>query len=106
PGLQIRSRRAFDELYWPSDQYACEVEYSAIRASTCSGAKGSPMLRIARASDEQSLFPLYTHQLVERFLTFDGVDAQRFSGIFRSLLESGDFFVYEVDGAIVGFCKA
>ena len=64
------------------------------------------MLRIARAADERSLLPIYTHELVERFLTFDGVDAQRFSGIFRNLLESGNFFVYEVDGAIVGFCKA
>ena len=64
------------------------------------------MLRIARAADEQLLFPIYTHELVERFLTFDGVDAQRFSGIFRNLLESGDLLIYEVDGAIVGFCKA
>jgi len=64
------------------------------------------MLRIARASDERPLFPIYTHERVERFLTFDDVDAQRFSGIFRHLLDSGDFFVYEVDGAIVGFCKA
>ena len=64
------------------------------------------MLRTARAADEQALFPIYTHELVERFLTFDGVDAQRFGEIFRSLLESGDFFVYEIDGAIAGFCKA
>jgi RimJ/RimL family protein N-acetyltransferase len=64
------------------------------------------MLRIAIAADEQPLFPIYTHELIERFLTFDGVDEQRFSGIFRSLLETGDFFVYEVDRAIVGFCKA
>jgi len=64
------------------------------------------MLRTARASDEQPLLPIYTHELVERFLTFDGVDAPRFSGIFRNLLESGDFFVYEIDGSIVGFCKA
>lgn len=64
------------------------------------------MLRIARASDEQAVFPIYTHELVERFLTFDGVDAPGFSGIFRSLLESGEFFVYEAEGAIVGFCKA
>ena len=64
------------------------------------------MLRIARAADEQPLFPIYTHELIERFLTFDDVDAQRFSRIFRSLLESGDFFVYEVDHTIVGFCKA
>jgi putative acetyltransferase len=64
------------------------------------------MLRIARAADEPALFPIYTHELVERFLTFDGVDAQRFSAIFRNLLESGDFFVYEADGTVVGFCKA
>jgi hypothetical protein len=30
------------------------------------------MLRIARAADEPALFPIYTHELVERFLTFDG----------------------------------
>jgi len=64
------------------------------------------MLGIARAADEQPLFPIYTHELIERFLTFDGVDEHRFRGIFRSLLESGDFFVYEVDRTIVGFCKA
>src|SRR5262245_27711203 len=64
------------------------------------------MLRAARADDEQALFPIYTHALVERFLTFDHVDARRFSEIFASLLASGDFFVYEVDGTIVGFCKS
>jgi ribosomal protein S18 acetylase RimI-like enzyme len=64
------------------------------------------MLRTARIEDEQALFRIYTHELVERFLTFDGVDAQRFSGIFRKLLEDGDFFVYEADGTAVGFCKA
>ena len=37
------------------------------------------MLRAARAADEHALFPIYTHELVERFLTFDGVDAQRLS---------------------------
>jgi hypothetical protein len=64
------------------------------------------MLRIARAEDEQVLLPIYTHELVERFLTFDGVDAQRFSGIFWKLLEDGDFFVYEEHGTVIGFCKA
>jgi ribosomal protein S18 acetylase RimI-like enzyme len=64
------------------------------------------MLRLARAEDEQALLPIYTHELVERFLTFDGVDAQGFSSIFRELLEDGDFFVYEADGTVVGFCKA
>ena len=61
------------------------------------------MLRNARAADESALLPIYTHELVERFLTFDGVDALHFSGIFRNLLESGDFFVYEVEGTVVGF---
>jgi ribosomal protein S18 acetylase RimI-like enzyme len=64
------------------------------------------MLRNARVADEQALFPIYTHELVERFLTFDGVDERRFGEIFRDLLESGDFFVYEVDGVVVGFCKS
>jgi len=64
------------------------------------------MLRIACAADEKALFPIYTHELVERFLTFDGVDVHRFSEIFRDLLQSGDLFIYEVDRAIAGFCKA
>jgi RimJ/RimL family protein N-acetyltransferase len=64
------------------------------------------MLRMARAEDERALLPIYTHEQVERFLTFDGVDAQRFSAIFRRLIEDGNFFVYEADGAVVGFCKA
>lgn len=64
------------------------------------------MLWRARAADEHALFPIYTHKLVERYLTFDGVDARRFSSILSKLLEDGDFLVYEVEGAIVGFCKA
>ena len=64
------------------------------------------MLRIAHAEDEQALLPIYTHERVERFLTFDSVDAQRFNGIFSKLLKDGDFFVYEADGVVVGFCKA
>jgi ribosomal protein S18 acetylase RimI-like enzyme len=64
------------------------------------------MLRITCAADEPAVFPIYTHELVKRFLTFDGVDAHRFSGIFRNLLKSGDFFVFEVNGTVVGFCKA
>ncbi len=64
------------------------------------------MLRHARTEDEHALLPIYTHELVGRFLTFDGVDAQCFSGIFRRLLEDGDFFVYEAEGTVVGFCKA
>lgn len=64
------------------------------------------MLRMARAEDERALLPIYTHEHVERFLTFDGVDAQRFSAIFRLLIEDGNFFVYEADGTVVGFCKA
>ncbi|HKF98238.1 MAG TPA: N-acetyltransferase [Steroidobacteraceae bacterium] len=64
------------------------------------------MLRLARAGDERALLPIYTHEQVERFLTFDNVDAQRFSAIFKQLLEDGNFFVYEAKGAVVGFCKA
>jgi putative acetyltransferase len=61
---------------------------------------------MARAEDERALLPIYTHEQVERFLTFDNVDAQRFSAIFKQLLEDGNFFVYEADGTLVGFCKA
>jgi len=64
------------------------------------------MLRMARAEDERELLPIYTHEQVEKFLTFDNVDAQRFSAIFKQLLEDGNFFVYEADGTLVGFCKA
>ena len=53
------------------------------------------MLRNARAEDEQALFPIYTHELVERFLTFDGVDERRFGEIFRELLAR-----LEQDGAL------
>lgn len=64
------------------------------------------MLRMARAEDERALLPIYTHEQVERFLTFDNVDAQRFSAIFGQLIKDGNFFVYEADRTLVGFCKA
>jgi hypothetical protein len=47
---------------------------------------------MARAKDERALLPIYTHEHVERFLTFDSVDAQRFSAIFGQLLQYGNFF--------------
>lgn len=63
------------------------------------------MLRMARAEDERALLPIYTHEHVERFLTFDGVDVQRFSAIFRLLIEDGNFFVYEADGGEIMMVK-
>jgi hypothetical protein len=57
---------------------------------------------MARAEDERALLPIHTHQHVERFLTFDNVDAQRFSAIFGQLLQDGNFFVklgFEREGA-------
>lgn len=63
-------------------------------------------LRCATAADARAVFEIYTHERVERYLTFDNVDLPRFMEIFRQLLEEGDFFVYEVAGEVAGFCKS
>ena len=64
------------------------------------------MRRLVTPEDFDRVYDIYMHETVVPFLGFDPMPRERFSKVFDPLFESGCFYVYEVDGVVVGFYKA
>jgi len=64
------------------------------------------MRRLAKPQDIQAVFSIYAHEKVVPFLTYEPMALATFEGIYKELLDSACFYVWEVDGAIAGFYKA
>ncbi|WP_136413885.1 GNAT family N-acetyltransferase [Herbaspirillum sp. ST 5-3] len=64
------------------------------------------MRRLAEMRDLEAVFRIYMEETVVRFLGFDPMPIEPFRPIFRELVESSHFWVYEVDGEVAGFYKA
>lgn len=64
------------------------------------------MRRVATPQDIVAVFSIYTHEKVAPFLTYEPMLLNAFEGIYEELLDSGCFYVWEVDGAVAGFYKA
>jgi putative acetyltransferase len=64
------------------------------------------MRRLATENDLHQVFAIYMHQDVVPFLGYDPMPLDGFRQVYRDLLQSGCFFVYEVSGRIAGFYKA
>jgi len=64
------------------------------------------MRRLATPRDIEAVFSIYTHERVVPFLTYEPMLLDEFEGIYEELLESGCFYVWEVDEAVAGFYKA
>ncbi|RST52780.1 GNAT family N-acetyltransferase [Variovorax sp. MHTC-1] len=64
------------------------------------------MRRLAAPQDIEAVFSIYTHEKVVPFLTYEPMLLDEFEGIYEELLDSGCFYVWEVDGAVAGFYKA
>jgi ribosomal protein S18 acetylase RimI-like enzyme len=62
--------------------------------------------RLAELNDLKSVFSIYMDSKVVPFLGFDPMPIEAFQPIFRELVESRCFFVYEVSGELAGFYKA
>jgi putative acetyltransferase len=61
--------------------------------------------RLAEMGDLESVFAIYMDEAVVPFLGFDPMPLEAFTPIFRELVESRCFFVYEVAGELAGFYK-
>ena len=64
------------------------------------------MRRLVSPVDFDRVFDIYMHEAVVPFLGFDPMPREAFGKVFEPLFESGCFYVYEVDGEVMGFYKA
>ncbi|CAM2977965.1 Putative GCN5-related N-acetyltransferase [Legionella steigerwaltii] len=61
-------------------------------------------LRLATASDYDSLFEIYMDEKINPFLNFEIMDKETFKEIFNELMNSGQMYVYEFKDNIVATC--
>lgn len=64
------------------------------------------MRRLVNPSDFNRVYDIYMHEAVVPYLGFDPMPRQAFGNVFDPLFESGCFYVYEVEGEVMGFYKA
>ena len=66
----------------------------------------SSMRRLATPQDIEAVFSIYMHEKVVPFLGYDPMPLDEFRPIYRELVESRSFYIYEVDGRVAGFYRA
>lgn len=64
------------------------------------------MRRLVNPSDFNRVYAIYMHAAVVPYLGFDPMPREAFGKVFDPLLESGCFYVFEVEGEVMGFYKA
>jgi RimJ/RimL family protein N-acetyltransferase len=64
------------------------------------------MRRLAKPQDIGAVFSIYSHEKVVPFLTYEPMSFDEFEGVYRELVASAGFYLWEVDGAVAGFYKA
>ena len=64
------------------------------------------MRRLATPQDIDTVFPLYMHEKVIPFLGYDPMPIDDFRPIYRELVDSSCFHLYEIDGKVAGFYRA
>lgn len=64
------------------------------------------MRRLATPQDLEAVFSIYMHESVVPFLGYDPMPLDEFRAIYKELVDSRSFHVYEVDGRVAGFYRA
>ncbi|UVH57423.1 GNAT family N-acetyltransferase [Variovorax paradoxus] len=64
------------------------------------------MHRLATPEDIDTVFALYMHEKVVRFLGYDPMPIEDFRAVYQALLDTRCFYVYEREGRIAGFYRA
>ncbi|MGJ3702444.1 GNAT family N-acetyltransferase [Variovorax sp. AFSI2.2] len=64
------------------------------------------MRRLATPQDIEAVFSIYMHEKVVPFLGYDPMPLDEFRPIYRELVESRSFFIYEAEGRVAGFYRA
>jgi ribosomal protein S18 acetylase RimI-like enzyme len=62
--------------------------------------------RLARWTDVDRVYEIYTHPAVIPYLGFDPMSRDDFRSVYQGLLASDAFYVVEVEGTVEGFYKA
>lgn len=61
------------------------------------------MRRRATPDDLEAIHAIYTDDSVSPYLSYDPMPLEAFCPIFARLLETGNLYVFEVNGAVMGF---
>ena len=64
------------------------------------------MRRLANPQDIEAVHAIYSHEAVLPYLTYERMPLDDFRPIYRQLLDSGSFYVWDIDGEVAGFYKA
>lgn len=64
------------------------------------------MRRLATPQDIEAVHAIYSHEEVLPYLSYERMPLSDFVPIYRQLLESGSFFIWEIEGQVAGFYKA
>lgn len=64
------------------------------------------MRRLATPHDIDAVFAIHMHEAVVPYLTYDPMPLDDFRPVYQALLDTGCFYVWEVDGDVAGFYKA
>jgi putative acetyltransferase len=62
--------------------------------------------RLATPEDIDTVFALYMHEKVVPYLGYDPMPLEDFRPIYRELVDSGSYYVYEREGRVAGFYRA
>ena len=76
--------------------------------ATSSASAGNPvtMRRLATPHDLEAVFTIYMHERVVPFLGYDPMPLDEFRAIYKELVDSRSFYIYEHDGRVAGFYRA
>ena len=64
------------------------------------------MRRLATHQDLEAVFSIYMHEKVVPFLGYDPMALEEFRPIYKELVDSRSFYVYEAEGRVAGFYRA
>ena len=77
-----------------------------LAASSASAGNPVTMRRLATPHDLEAVFTIYMHERVVPFLGYDPIPLDEFRAIYKELVDSRSFYIYEDDGRVAGFYRA
>src|SRR5687767_10442889 len=77
-----------------------------LAASSASAGNPVTMRRLATPHDLEAVFTIYMHERVVPFLGYDPMPLEEFRAIYKELVDSRCFYIYEDGGRVAGFYRA
>jgi hypothetical protein len=73
-----------------------------LAASSASAGNPVTMRRLATPHDLEAVFTIYMHERVVPFLGYDPMPLEEFRAIYKELVDSRCFYIYEDGGRVAG----